>query len=146
MGSLHYYHVKTLYENDRHFSHLSNIEREMCFRSEMVSIRILFCQKLQLLQVFCLLQGLYYSFYKRMVSSPFFKDGLYELTYDNLTEYPDTINALSKFNIHPEVVFSTYLNCYCVFLVWRKFLLLIPGYDWWYVAALPFECQYIWLE
>lgn len=42
VGVLHYYHVKTLYENDRHFSHLSNIEREMCFRSEMVSIESFF--------------------------------------------------------------------------------------------------------
>jgi len=37
---MHRQHIFNLFEDDKHFSHLSNLEREMAFRTEMVSLSI----------------------------------------------------------------------------------------------------------
>lgn len=76
-------YIKELHEKDMWFSEITEVEREISFRTE---------------------SGLYYSYYKQLVSAPSIAQGLYDLTHDNITEHLRTINILARFNIYQEVV------------------------------------------
>ncbi|KAL5105210.1 putative C-mannosyltransferase DPY19L2 [Taenia crassiceps] len=111
-GLLHCGHVASLHENHLSFAYLSNIERELTFRSEM---------------------AFYYSFYKQMILAESFCSGLDSLFNDTMTEYPcilgnveewkmeewgllpgystheaaaDGVRVLERFNIYPEVILA----------------------------------------
>ncbi|XP_054004202.1 C-mannosyltransferase dpy-19 [Hylaeus anthracinus] len=81
-GFFHRWHVSTLFENDRHFSHLSEIEREMSFRTEM---------------------GMYYSYYKTIAESKTYTEGLSKIINDDISEHGNVINAGQKYKLLPEL-------------------------------------------
>uniref|UniRef100_A0A8C7MKI3 Probable C-mannosyltransferase DPY19L1 n=1 Tax=Oncorhynchus kisutch TaxID=8019 RepID=A0A8C7MKI3_ONCKI len=84
-------HLTNLFENDKHFSHLSSIEKEMAFRTEM---------------------GLYYSYFKVFINAPSFLHGLHLIMNDRFSEYPLVINALKRFNLYPEVFLGSLFRIY----------------------------------
>ncbi|XP_061669514.1 probable C-mannosyltransferase DPY19L3 isoform X2 [Syngnathoides biaculeatus] len=77
--------VNALHENLLWFAQLTEVEREISFRTEC---------------------GLYYSYYKQLLNAPSIQEGLSELIHDNLTESKRTINLLQRMNIYQEVFLS----------------------------------------
>ncbi|KAL4714815.1 hypothetical protein ACJJTC_002674 [Scirpophaga incertulas] len=83
LGLCHYKYSWKLFDNDRNFTYLSDLEREMSLRTEM---------------------GFYYSYYKTLVQDYPFTTGITRIMYDKLVEHPKEVNAFNRFNIHPEVI------------------------------------------
>ncbi|CAB1345699.1 unnamed protein product [Coregonus sp. 'balchen'] len=50
--------------------------------------------------------GLYYYYYKHMLTAPSFESGIYELTRDNRTVSGQTINVVERLSLYPELVTS----------------------------------------
>ncbi|OWF40174.1 C-mannosyltransferase DPY19L3 [Mizuhopecten yessoensis] len=84
-GLIHAKFMSQLHENWLWFTNIKEVEREISFRTE---------------------SGLYYSYYKQLVHASSITQGLYEITHDNMTEHPSTINVLERMNIYQEVILS----------------------------------------
>ncbi|XP_021374875.1 probable C-mannosyltransferase DPY19L3 [Mizuhopecten yessoensis] len=85
IGYKHALYMRTIHENHMWFTNIKEVEREISFRTE---------------------SGLYYSYYKQLVHASSITQGLYEITHDNMTEHPSTINVLERMNIYQEVILS----------------------------------------
>jgi len=80
-----------LHENEMWFSEITELEREISFRTEA---------------------GLYYSYFKQLVSAPSLQQGLRELREDNITESNRTINIIQRFNVHQEIFLTILYKFY----------------------------------
>lgn len=85
-GYIHARYIFTLHDNYLWFSHITEVEREISFRTE---------------------SGLYYSYYKQLIKSPSISQGWHDLKYDNLTEHPSTINIIERMNVHQEILLAS---------------------------------------
>ena len=88
------YYIWTLFENDRHYSHLSELEREMSFRSEMA----------------------FYYYYFKVFTEDLFADGSIrrwwnilreDVFTDHQSQAPNVVNAHYSYNIVPEILIGT---------------------------------------
>ncbi|EUD66599.1 hypothetical protein C922_02920 [Plasmodium inui San Antonio 1] len=52
-------------------------------------------------------ESFYFSFYDDIVKSETYLEGIKLLIHDERSEYPNTINAIRRFNIYPEIVLGT---------------------------------------
>lgn len=80
---LHMTHIEIMFENDKHFSHLSELERELSFRTE---------------------SSLYYYYFKLLANNESLIQTGDLILNDDRTEYPSQINSLKRFNLYSEFI------------------------------------------
>uniref|UniRef100_A0A667XQH8 Dpy-19 like 4 n=1 Tax=Myripristis murdjan TaxID=586833 RepID=A0A667XQH8_9TELE len=84
-GMLYAIYLSTYHDRKFWFSSRQELEREITFQGG---------------------SGLYYYYYKRMLTAPSFERGFYELTIDNRTVSGQTINAVERLSLYPELITS----------------------------------------
>lgn len=84
-GMLYAVYLSTYHDRKFWFSTRQELEREITFQGG---------------------SGLYYYYYKRMITAPSFERGIYELIIDNRTVSGQTINAVERLSLYPEIVTS----------------------------------------
>uniref|UniRef100_A0A7N8XZE5 Dpy-19 like 4 n=1 Tax=Mastacembelus armatus TaxID=205130 RepID=A0A7N8XZE5_9TELE len=84
-GMLYAGYLSTYHDRKFWFSTRQELEREITFQAG---------------------SGLYYYYYKRMLAAPSFERGFYELMIDNRTVAGQTINAVERLSLYPELITS----------------------------------------
>lgn len=84
-GLLYAIYLSTYHDRKFWFSTRQELEREITFQGG---------------------SGLYYYYYKRLITAPSFERGLYELIIDNRTVSGQTINAVERLSLYPEIITS----------------------------------------
>ncbi|KAK6327215.1 hypothetical protein J4Q44_G00028600 [Coregonus suidteri] len=84
-GMMYAVYLYTYHERKFWFSSRQELEREITFQGG---------------------SGLYYYYYKHMLTAPSFERGIYELMRDNRTVSGQTINAVERLSLYPELVTS----------------------------------------
>uniref|UniRef100_A0A7N6FCS2 Dpy-19 like 4 n=1 Tax=Anabas testudineus TaxID=64144 RepID=A0A7N6FCS2_ANATE len=84
-GMLYAVYLSTYHDRKFWFSTRQELEREITFQAG---------------------SGLYYYYYKHMLAAPSFERGFYELTIDNKTVSGQTINAVERLFLYPELITS----------------------------------------
>ncbi|XP_063706068.1 C-mannosyltransferase dpy-19 homolog [Culicoides brevitarsis] len=91
LACIHVFHASNVFEFQTGFSELSKIERFLIFSKDQ-----------------------YFYFYKTIVESKEFDTGLNLVLFDNMTEYPRTINSAHRFFVVPEIftslMYLTFMN------------------------------------
>ncbi|KAG7501048.1 putative C-mannosyltransferase DPY19L4 [Solea senegalensis] len=84
-GMLYAVYLSTYHDRKFWFSARQELERELTFQAG---------------------SGLYYYYYKHMLAAPSFERGFYELMVDNRTISGQTINAVERLSLYPELMTS----------------------------------------
>ncbi|XP_066572026.1 probable C-mannosyltransferase DPY19L4 isoform X3 [Amia ocellicauda] len=84
-GMMYAVYLSTYHERKFWFSSRRELEREITFQSG---------------------SGVYYYYYKHMLTAPSFERGIYELMRDNRTISTQTINAVEQLSLYPELITS----------------------------------------
>uniref|UniRef100_A0A3Q0T234 Dpy-19 like 4 n=1 Tax=Amphilophus citrinellus TaxID=61819 RepID=A0A3Q0T234_AMPCI len=84
-GMLYAVYLSTYHDRKFWFSTRQELEREITFQGG---------------------SGLYYYYYKRMLAAPSFERGFYELVVDNRTVSGQSINAVERLSLYPELITS----------------------------------------
>ena len=71
------------------------------------------------------------------VAAPSTINGISQIVYDNITEYPSTINVLKRFNLYPELIIGVWYRWFQSFTNAAK----IKTQTCWKVSYLRFSLQ-----